>query len=52
MYIRKTKDVYFLIWNGEEIDSTESRTEAKFLQIEYKLAFGSYVSIKKRRVKK
>lgn len=51
-YQRKTKDVYFLYWNGEEIDSTENRQEAKRLQIEYALAFKSAVYIKKRRVKK
>lgn len=52
MYIRKTKDIYILYWNGEEIDETESRTNAIFLKREYNLAFHGGVIIKKRRVKK
>ena len=52
MYIRKTKDIYILIWNGEEIDETESRTDAIFLKKEYNMAFHGGVTIKKRRVKK
>ena len=52
MYIRTTKDIYILIWNGEEIDETESRADAIFLKMEYSKAFNGYVSIKKRRVKK
>ena len=52
MYIRKTKDIYILFWNGEEIDETESRADAIFLCLDYKLAFHGGVTIKKRRVKK
>lgn len=53
MYVRKTKDIYKLFWNGEEIDETESRADAIFLKMEYNKAFhGGAVVIKKRRVKK
>lgn len=52
MYIRKTKDIYILFWNGEEIDETESRANAIFLKMEYNAAFHGGVTIKKRRVKK
>lgn len=52
MYIRKTKDIYILLWNGEEIDETESWEDAIFLKKEYNLAFGGGVTIKFRRVKK
>ena len=54
MYIRKTKDVYILMWRGEEIDETESRADAIFLKREYNSApgFNGGVTIKKRRVKK
>lgn len=43
MYVRKTKDVYILIWNGEEIDETESRADAIYLKKEYNTAFHGYV---------
>ena len=52
MYIRKTKDIYILLWNGEEIDETESRADAIFLRMEYNAAFHGGVTIQKRRVKK
>ena len=52
MYVRKTKDIYILCWNGEEIDETESRENAIYLKKEYNLAFRGGVTIKKRRVKK
>lgn len=52
MYVRKTKDIYVLMWCGEEIDETESRENAIFLRKEYNLAFHDGVTIKKRRVKK
>lgn len=52
MYIRKTKDIYILLWNGEEIDETESRADAIFLKMEYNQAFHGGVTIQKRRVKK
>lgn len=52
MYIRKTKDIYILVWNGEEIDETESRANAIFLRMEYNTAFHGGVTIQKRRVKK
>ena len=52
MYIRKTKDIYILLWNGEEIDETEKREEAIFLRKEYNIAFHGGVTIKKRRVRK
>lgn len=52
MYVRKTKDVYILMWHGEEIDETESRADAIFLRMEYNAAYHGGVTIIKRRVKK
>lgn len=52
MYVRKTKDIYILFWNGEEIDETETLKDTKFLKQEYNAAFGGGVIIKKRRIKK
>lgn len=52
MYIRKTKDIYILFWNGEEIDETETRADALYLRREYNMAHHGGVTIKKRRVKK
>jgi hypothetical protein len=52
MYIRKTKDIYILIWNGEEIDETETKSDAIYLRNEYNLAYRGGVTIKKRRIKK
>ena len=44
MYIRKTKDIYILFWNGEEIDETESRADAIYLKNEYNMAFHRLLS--------
>ena len=53
MYERKTKDIYILTWNGEEIDETETRAEALQFKKEYLQTFhGGVITIKKRRVKK
>lgn len=52
MYIRKTKDIYNIIWNNEVIDEANTITEAKYLKQEYNIAFGGGVIIKKKRVKK
>lgn len=38
-YKRKTRDVYRLIWNGEEIDSFDTHAEAKEMRKEYALAY-------------
>ncbi len=46
MYKRKTRDVYRLIWNGEEIDSFDTMKEAKEMKKEYELAFHGSVSIR------
>ena len=49
-YQRKTKDVYKLIWNEEEIDSFDTLKEAKEMRKEYSLAFhGGCIYIKKER---
>lgn len=52
MYIRKTKDIYILFWNGEQIDETENKNDAVYLKNEYNTAFRGGVTIKKRRIKK
>lgn len=52
MYIRKTKDIYILIWHGEEIDETEDKKNAIYLRAEYNKAFHGNVTIKKRRIRK
>ena len=51
MYQRKTKDIYRLFWNGEEIDSFDTFKEAKVMRVEYESAFHSpgEISIKKGR---
>lgn len=49
VYQRKTKDVYVIMWNGEEVDSTEEWSNAKYLRDEYNMAFKGGVSIKKQR---
>ena len=42
--------IYFkLEWKQEEIDTCETRKEAECLQIEYNLAYGGGVTIKKAR---
>jgi hypothetical protein len=38
--------MYVLIWNGEEIDSAETKKEAIYLQREYEMAYGGEVTIK------
>ena len=38
-YARKTKDVWRLYWNGEEIDSFDTPLEARTMRMEYALAF-------------
>ena len=38
-YERKIRNVYRLIWNGEEIDSFYDYHEAKEMRREYALAF-------------
>lgn len=46
---RKTKDVYYIIWNREEVDSTEDRENAKYLLNEYNMAYkGGCTLITKR----
>lgn len=52
MYTRKTKDIYILFYNGEEIDDADDRATAIYLLKEYNLAFHGGVTIKKKRVKK
>lgn len=49
MYQRKTKDVYQIIWNGEVVDETEDRQNARYLKNEYNIAFKGGCSIKKTR---
>ena len=48
-YQRKTRDVYRLIWNDEEIDSFDTLKEAKEMRKEYELAYHSSVTIKRGR---
>jgi len=50
-YQRKTKDVYFIMWNGEEIDQAETRQESRYLVKEYNISFKGGCSIKTKRVK-
>lgn len=38
-YIRKTKDVWKLYWNGEEIDSFDTLKEAREMKMRYAFAF-------------
>ena len=52
MYIRKTKDIYILFYQGEEIDEANDRATALYLKQEYNIAFHGGVTIKKRRIKK
>ena len=51
MYKRKTKDVYILIWQGEEIDEAETWKDCKYLLGEYNLAYRGGVTYIKRRIK-
>ena len=46
-YIKQSK-MYKLIWNGEEIDTADTRQEAIYLQKEYQLAYGGVVTIKRK----
>ena len=48
-YQRKTKDVYKLIWNGEEIDRFDTLKETREMKKEYEFAYHSGVTIKKGR---
>lgn len=51
-YVRKTRDVYKLIWNEEVIDEFYNRKEAFEMRKEYALAFHcslSAIAIKKGR---
>lgn len=50
-YERKTKDVYKIIYNGEEVDSFDTWEEAKEMKKEYDMAFHGCVSIKRGREK-
>jgi len=51
-YERKTKDLFILIWNKEEIDTAETRQEARYLQKDYTMAYKGCVSIKRTRIPK
>jgi len=46
-YQRKTKDIYILRWNGEEIDEFDTKSEARTMRKEYMLAYGGPVYIKR-----
>jgi hypothetical protein len=50
-YQRKTKDVWFIIWNNEDVDEFEDRKEARAMLKEYNLAYNGGCSIKKKRVR-
>ena len=50
-YTRKTKDIFVLMWNGEEIDTAENYKEKNELVKEYNLAYGGGVTAKLTRVK-
>ena len=41
--------VFILVWKGEEIDEFETRKEAKAMQVEYNMAYGGGVTIKRKR---
>lgn len=49
MYIRKTKDVWRIIWQGEIVDETDTRKDAIYLRNEYNLAYGGGCTIKRGR---
>lgn len=38
MYKRKTKDIFILKCNGEEIDTANNRKKAEYLMKEYRIA--------------
>ena len=48
-YTRKTKDIYKIMWNGEEVDSFDTLEEAREMKKEYDMAFHSVTSIRKGR---
>ena len=48
-YTRKTKDVYKIIWNVEEVDRFETFAGAKEMKKEYNIAFHGGCTIKKSR---
>ena len=50
-YERKTKDMYFIIWNNEEVDEFETRKEAREMLKEYNMAYGGGCEMKRKRVK-
>ena len=47
MYVRKTKDVYCIMFQGEVVDETDDRQNARYLLKEYNMAFKGGCSIKK-----
>jgi len=51
-YQRKTKDVFLIIWNGEEIDQFDTRKEARAMRIEYNIAFkgGCWIRVKREKI--
>lgn len=48
-YTRKTKDIYKIMWNGEEIDRFDTCVEARAMKKEYNMAFHGGCTIKKSR---
>lgn len=48
-YQRKTKDIYRIIWNGEEVDSFDTFEEAKKMKKEYEIAYHDSMRIKRGR---
>jgi hypothetical protein len=50
-YIRKTRDVFILMWQGEEVDEFDSYIEARLMLKEYNLAYGGGVWMCKKRIK-
>lgn len=50
-YQRKTKDVYFIIWNNEEVDEFDTRIEAREMVKEYNMAFKGGCFIRRKRIK-
>lgn len=49
-YTRKTKDIFVLRWNGEDIDEAETRADRDYLVKEYNLAYRGGVTWKRKRV--
>lgn len=48
---RKTKDVWVIRWNGEDVDQFDTLKEARDMAKAYRMAFNSPVSIALRREK-